>query len=109
MKQRIDWVDTAKGFTIIGTIISHCVEWGSFVRNFLFSFHMPLFFLLSGYTTKPVDNKKDLLLKTKKDFKKLIIPTLVVVLIKTGHMFYSNGSFSTDSLLMAGKFLFLHK
>ena len=45
MKKRIEWIDAAKGLAICGTVISHTVSFGSFVRNLLFSFHMPLFFL----------------------------------------------------------------
>ena len=46
---RIEWVDEAKGIGIILVMLGHCyLNW-----NFCFwfySFHMPLFFILSGYT-----------------------------------------------------------
>ena len=48
-QKRIDWLDIAKGIAILCIIIGH-----SFGKNrigvFIFSFHMPLFFILSGYT-----------------------------------------------------------
>ena len=49
---RIAWVDVAKGIAILLVIIGHTVNFGSATRNFIFSFHMPLFFILSGYTFK---------------------------------------------------------
>ena len=61
---RFDWVDTAKGLGIILVVIAHVWTKGP-VRDFIYSFHMPLFFLLSGYMSKPrpmferVDANKD--------------------------------------------------
>lgn len=47
---RISWIDVSKGYTIILMVIGHSalplmMQW------FIFSFHMPLFFILSGITT----------------------------------------------------------
>ncbi|MDO4623708.1 MAG: acyltransferase family protein [Eubacteriales bacterium] len=47
--ERIDWIDTAKGIGIILVVFSHLTTDGQFLRNFIFSFHMPLFFFLSGF------------------------------------------------------------
>lgn len=52
MKTRIQWIDIAKGITIIAMIIGHSVPYGSSIRNLIFSFHMPLFFILTGYTMR---------------------------------------------------------
>lgn len=48
MQKRVEWVDIAKGIGIILVIIGHCVMLGGHVHNWIFSFHMPLFFILSG-------------------------------------------------------------
>lgn len=53
---RIQWVDIAKGMAMLFVIIGHTAPFGSMERNFIFSFHMPLFFLLSGYTLKFADS-----------------------------------------------------
>jgi fucose 4-O-acetylase-like acetyltransferase len=57
---RIDWVDTAKGIGIILVVVGHVLRGlasaqlmeltpgARFVDEFIYSFHMPLFFLLSG-------------------------------------------------------------
>lgn len=49
---RLEWVDAAKGLGIILVIVAHVWTRGP-VRDFIYSFHMPLFFLLSGYMSKP--------------------------------------------------------
>lgn len=87
MKRRIDWVDSAKGVAILGTIVSHSVEQGTLLRNFLFSFHMPLFFILSGFTANPVNDKKSLLAKTKKDLIKLICPVFIIAAARYAYYF----------------------
>ena len=45
--KRIDEIDVAKGIGIIMTIIGHNVFEG-YVKTFIYSFHMPLFFVLAG-------------------------------------------------------------
>lgn len=46
-QQRINWVDSAKGFGILCVIMGH-THVPMDVHLFIYSFHMPLFFLLSG-------------------------------------------------------------
>ena len=46
--KRITWVDMAKGYGMIAVLIGHLVQ-GSMLGNFVYSFHLPLFFFLSGY------------------------------------------------------------
>lgn len=75
-KQRVAWLDIAKGIAILCTIVGHTVSYGSRARNLIFSFHMPLFFLLAGYTIRPACGK-DLAAATWKDFKRLYIPVFV--------------------------------
>ena len=60
--KRIEWLDSCKGFAIMLVVIGHIVDGytdaelfvGYFqlmnaVHNVIYSFHMPLFFTLSGY------------------------------------------------------------
>lgn len=55
--QRLTYIDTAKLLAVYLVIISH-VCMGSGLSNFLFSFHVPLFFVLFGYVfTKPKTEK----------------------------------------------------
>lgn len=60
MTRRIDWVDIAKGIGVLFVVFGHAVQgvvdsqglaypnviW--LTKNFIYSFHMPLFFFLSG-------------------------------------------------------------
>ena len=75
---RIIWVDVAKGITIILTIIGHTLDYGTLGRNIIFSFHMPLFFILSGYTFKTSDHWDNCLFRINKDIVRLLCPVLFV-------------------------------
>lgn len=79
--KRMDWVDIAKGITIIFMIIGHTVPISSGVYTFIFSFHMPLFVILSGITYRSLKNIKSFWLNIKKYFKRLFIPYLITLLI----------------------------
>ena len=48
-RKRIEWVDFAKGFVIILVVIGHVIPFGSKLREFIFIFHMPFFFVMAGY------------------------------------------------------------
>ena len=60
--QRINWVDSAKGIGILCVILGH-THVPMDVHTFIYSFHMPLFFLLSGL----------FLLKKQKTFKEELV------------------------------------
>lgn len=47
---RIAYLDAAKGCAILSVILSHL--WIPELTHLLFSFHMPLFFVLAGYFLK---------------------------------------------------------
>lgn len=51
MKKRINWIDALKGFGILLVIVGHsgCPAW---LLHWLYIFHMPLFFMLSGLMVK---------------------------------------------------------
>ena len=55
---RVKYFDVAKGIAIILVIIGHCLSLytsnlTSNLTNFIYSFHMPLFFIISGFFYKP--------------------------------------------------------
>ena len=74
MSKRIEYIDVAKGITILLVIVGHVEELPSPIKSIIYSFHMPIFFLLSGYFFK----KESLSVATKKMFRSLIIPYFVV-------------------------------
>lgn len=49
---RLEWIDVARGIGIIAVVIGHVWTHGG-LRDAMYSFHMPLFFLLSGLLSRP--------------------------------------------------------
>lgn len=47
VENRIQWIDAVKGIAIIFVVLGHCVNGQTF--TWVYSFHMPLFFFISGY------------------------------------------------------------
>ena len=48
MANRIDWIDVAKGLAIILVVAGHA-GFPILVEGAIYSFHMPLFFMTSGF------------------------------------------------------------
>lgn len=78
MNQRNETIDILKGIGIILVIIGHMHTVPIILRTIIFSFHMPLFFLVAGYFFKPNFDFKD---KTKKDFSRLVVPYIFTAFI----------------------------
>lgn len=81
---RINWIDCLKGFAIILVVIGH-QNIPSYLSKYIFSFHMPLFFFISGYlfsVEKYITMKTSLFLKNK--LKTLILPYFSFTLISYG-------------------------
>ena len=78
MKQRDATIDVLKGFGIIFVLMGHSMGGG--IHNFFYSFHMPLFFLVSGYLYK----QRTFAEQVKRDFLRLMLPfffTETIILI----------------------------
>lgn len=90
MKQRLDYLDIAKGFSIALVVLGHIIpEGNSLLRNWIYSFHMPIFFIISGYLINL--SKKDIPITkfiTKK-FNTLIIPYISFALINYFFIMYN--------------------
>ena len=71
MNQRNETFDIMKGIGIIAVVIGHMRNVPMPIRTFIFSFHMPLFFILAGYFFKPNYNYQS---KIRADFSRLVIP-----------------------------------
>lgn len=98
-------IDAIKGIAITLMIIGHCIQYGSgtlylkneyFFQNpifkFIYSFHMPLFMLVSGYLFYYSIKKYDLKSNIKSRLKQLLIPIICHSLIKTIIHFIINKS-----------------
>ena len=80
---RLNWIDIAKGITILLMILGH-TSIPSILSNFIWAFHMPLFFIASGWTTNW--QKADFITFTKRKLRTLLLPfvnySLVVLIIQ---------------------------
>lgn len=90
-KKRILWVDIAKALTILSVPVSHTLKLDMVFRTMLFSFHMPLFFILSGFTTTLATDWNSFRKRLKKNFLHLIIPTIIVLIIYGIAISFVNG------------------
>lgn len=72
---RLPWLDMARGIAMLFIIIGHCDGIPQILRHVIFSFHVPLFFILSGYVYKKKEKS------IRKDLKQLIIPYIITVCI----------------------------
>jgi polysaccharide biosynthesis protein PslL len=87
MKQKRElWIDIAKGLGIITVVMGH--SGNELAHHYFFWFHMPLFFMLSGYTFKAHTNTNEFLLWFKKRAKQLLIPyisfAIIITVVKFG-------------------------
>ncbi len=73
--RRIVWIDMLKGLAITIVVVGHNTD--DTIRNFIFCFHMPLFFLLAGYLFSP----KSPLTYLKKSWSRLIIPYIFFLFV----------------------------
>ena len=69
-------LDIMKGIAIIAVVFGHCTLFP--YRTFIYSFHMPLFFIVAGYLYK----KKDIYVSLKKDTSRLVLPYIVFSFIR---------------------------
>lgn len=71
--KRIEFIDIAKGIGIILVIIGHCIDRQNLLSKWISSFHMPLFFIISGICFQNT-KYQSFLLFFRKRFKTLLLP-----------------------------------
>lgn len=75
-KNRVRYIDIARGIAIILMVIGHVLEHG-LKRNIIFSFHMPLFIIVSGIFYKERSIKETI----KNVLIKLILPYIICTFV----------------------------
>ena len=82
-KERVVWVDISKGIGILLVVVGHCLNKENDIisRGLIYSFHMPLFFILTGYTFAKQPSWADFRTSIKKRFLRLWIPAYLCVFI----------------------------
>ena len=81
-KEYISWIDTAKGIGVFLVVIGHLLYDSTLqtVNTAIYSFHMPLFFIISGFLIYGA--RRDSFLEfLKKNFVRLIIPAYIYSLV----------------------------
>jgi acyltransferase len=79
LSSRISWVDVARGIGILLVLYGHAID-HEINRYFIYAFHMPLFFFLSGIVFKPVHDKS-LWSVIVKNIKQIIVPYFLFALV----------------------------
>jgi len=109
-KNRILFVDATKGIAMLLVIFAHTLTGegtSALFRGIVYSFHMPLFFILSGYTMKHSTDFNGFIKKKLVLAKKLLLPGVllffawVIIEVIRGY-----GSFS-DTSYLKGKLITL--
>ena len=73
VKERYWCLDYARIITAYLVVFGHVLPLGNPVRTFIYGFHMPLFFIISGMLHK---NNLSFVESVKKGFRTLIVPML---------------------------------
>ncbi len=106
-KKRIDWIDMAKGYGMLAVIIAHLCTGP--LNLWIYTFHMPLFFFLSGYVFTNKDSFPDFI---KRKAKGLLVPYfslgIPLVIFTVLYKFYIN-SFSVEQTIELVKSFIIQK
>lgn len=94
LKNRINFVDIARAFAILfivlGHTIVHSINCGTLFK-FLYSFHVALFFIISGYVFD-IKNDESFFAFVKKKFFRIMIPYFVwAILFLIPYMLFGQG------------------
>ncbi len=85
MEKRIEWIDELKGFLIFLVVVGHCIQynvlqgmdiWQNPLFLLIYSFHMPLFAIISGYLFHSFSKRYTFLNGIKRKTLTILIPCL---------------------------------
>lgn len=95
-KQRIAAFDIMKGIAILLVIVGHCQLLPRWVPQWIYSFHMPLFFIIAGWFFKPSTDIKTF---SKKSIQRLLVPYLATALLLVLYNAFSAFKYSDWEIL----------
>lgn len=96
-QQRYYWIDACKTFGLLLVILGHGRLFPESYQQFIYSFHMPLFFVLSGFLYKYKTTKETI----KHDVYRLIIPYFLIsfiCLLIQFSLLFSQGGISLNEI-----------
>lgn len=108
MTQRFEYIDITKGIGIFLVVLGHMIDKESILGMWVGSFHVPLFFFLSGYcfNFNKYENCSDVFIK--KRIKQILLPALLfTVLISVLSYFLFGYDFSSLKHDLPGAIWFL--
>lgn len=108
-KQRDNFLDFCKGYAIFLVILGHVIQFISGnlqdqIFNFIYLFHMPFFFMLSGYLADKTIHLNNLFLLKK--IRSLLLPFFLLDLHTPYHLIKSHNYYIIPSMQDIG-FYFL--
>jgi fucose 4-O-acetylase-like acetyltransferase len=107
MKDRMRWIDWSRGLAIIGVLFGHAPHDGSITERglgiWIYSFHIPLFFFISGYCHNQKDIKYYQYIKNKAMY--LLVPIWVWNIIISGLSSIVSGKFDSIGSLLLKRFI----
>ena len=93
--KRIEWIDIAKSIGIMLVILGHILPMDSILKKYIYSFHMPLFFILTGIVYSYKGNES-FCESIEKQIKSILIPFFIFGLI------FSDGSIKSFAFIAYG-------
>lgn len=78
--KRVDWIDCVKGLGILFVVLGHVYQC-NYIHSWIYSFHMPMFFLLSGILLRKKKSVGNYLTFIKTKIISLFIPFVVFRII----------------------------
>lgn len=99
--QRIAWIDILKGIGIIFVVLGHVIH-NDMIFNWIYSFHMPLFFFAGGYLYKKDTN---ILRNIKHKFRSIMVPYFSFGLLTLLYWYLIERKFRDSSQTLGEAFL----
>lgn len=94
---RVNWIDIAKGIGMFFVVLGHQFMIPEELSTWIYSFHMPLFFFLSGFVYRQsTSSLKEIL---KKKMRTLILPYFFIAIVTYVYWLFIGRNFGGDALL----------
>lgn len=98
-KNRIQYIDIARGMGIILVYIGHVLPPGNLIRSFIFLFHMPLFFFISGYLID--EHKQGFIRFSMHKIKSIISPCVIYGSMAVAVEMLTNADYNLSALTVS--------
>ena len=96
---RLRWLDAARGLAMLLVMIGHTLPGNETVIGALYTFHLPLFFVISGYASRPVRDGRAFARRHVRSFFQLVVPCAVLQMGLMVYFCLLEGNLSADRLI----------